>query len=211
MLNLTWIKNPDHVSYCKENEVLPRLARELGIADLAQQVEEFRTHPTAEGVNLKGKKRTTLKLFIPNLTFPEPVEMGENGVDLYGGGYAPPTVCLPLGRRQKRIDATGRRYGYGRTKKYWEGKHFAFYTNKECEYYPCHPVPEGTEFNCLFCYCPLYMLGRKCGGNFTYLESGVKDCSKCLVPHRRENYGFIADSFQKIAGEMAEREKKEGQ
>ena len=83
--------------------------------------------------------------------------------------------------------------------------------NKECEYYPCHPVPEGTEFNCLFCYCPLYMLRRKCGGNFTYLESGVKDCSKCLVPHRRENYGFIADSFQKIAGEMAEREKKEGQ
>ena len=77
--------------------------------------------------------------------------------------------------------------------------------------YPCHPVPEGTEFNCLFCYCPLYMLGRKCGGNFTYLESGVKDCSECLVPHRRENYGFIADSFQKIAGEMAEREKKEGQ
>ena len=47
----------------------------------------------------------------------------------------------------------------GEQKKYWEGKHFAFYTNKECEYYPCHPVPEGTEFNCLFCYCPLYMLG----------------------------------------------------
>ena len=38
MLNLTWIKNPDHVSYCKENEVLPRLARELGIADLANKV-----------------------------------------------------------------------------------------------------------------------------------------------------------------------------
>lgn len=30
MLNLTWIKNPDHVSYCKENEVLPRLARGAG-------------------------------------------------------------------------------------------------------------------------------------------------------------------------------------
>ena len=99
----------------------------------------------------------------------------------------------------------------GEQKKYWEGKHFAFYTNKECEYYPCHPVSEGTEFNCLFWYCPLYMLGRKCGGNFTYFESGVKYCSECLVPHRRENYGFIADSFQKIAGEMAEREKKEGQ
>ena len=96
----------------------------------------------------------------------------------------------------------------GEQKKYWEGKHFAFYTNKECEYYPCHPVPEGTEFNCLFCYCPLYMLGRKCGGNFTYLESGVKDCSECLVPHRRENYGFIADSFQ---SEVPDREKMEGQ
>ena len=99
----------------------------------------------------------------------------------------------------------------GEQKKYWEGKHFAFYTNKECEYYPCHPVPEGTEFNCLFCYCPLYMLGRKCGGNFTYLESGVKDCSECLVPHRRENDGVSAESFQTSAGEMAEREKKEGQ
>ena len=81
MLNLTWIKNPDHVSYCKENEVLPRLARELGIADL-----------TAEGVNLKGKKRTTLKLFIPNLTFPEPVEMGEN-VWIYMGELCP-AYCL---------------------------------------------------------------------------------------------------------------------
>ena len=89
MLNLTWIKNPDHVSYCKENEVLPRLARELGIADLAQQVEEFRTHPTAEGVNLKGKKRTTLKLFIPNLTFPEPVE----NVWIYMGELCP-AYCL---------------------------------------------------------------------------------------------------------------------
>lgn len=29
MLNLTWIKNPNHVAYCKEDEVLPRLAREL--------------------------------------------------------------------------------------------------------------------------------------------------------------------------------------
>ena len=92
MLNLTWIKNPDHVSYCKENEVLPRLARELGIADLAQQVEEFRTHPTAEGVNLKGTNPTTLKLFFPNLTVPEPVEMGEN-VWIYMGELCP-AYCL---------------------------------------------------------------------------------------------------------------------
>ena len=88
---------------------------------------------------------------------------------------------------------------------------YSFFQHTTCEFFPCHETAHPEDFNCLFCYCPLYMLGRKCGGNFTYLESGVKDCSECLVPHRRENYGFIADSFQKIAGEMAEREKKEGQ
>ena len=117
MLNLTWIKNPDHVSYCKENEVLPRLARELGIADLANKVYHVWRNNTPnrsrgvritvstscfvpkshtpfqwEGVNLKGKKRTTLKLFIPNLTFPEPVEMGEN-VWIYMGELCP-AYCL---------------------------------------------------------------------------------------------------------------------
>ena len=114
MLNLTWIKNPDHVSYCKENEVLPRLARELGIADLAQQVEEFRTHPTAEGVNLKGKKRTTLKLFIPNLTFPEPVEMGENvrastslSIPTRSANITPATRCR-RGRSSTACSATAR-------------------------------------------------------------------------------------------------------
>ena len=93
----------------------------------------------------------------------------------------------------------------------WRGTQYSFFSHKNCEFFPCHKTDDPDNFNCLFCYCPLYMLGRKCGGNFTYLESGVKDCSECLVPHRRENYGFIADSFQKIAGEMAEREKKEGQ
>ena len=34
----------------------------------------------------------------------------------------------------------------------WYGKGYSFFTNTACEYFPCHPVPEGTEFNCLFCY-----------------------------------------------------------
>ena len=34
-------------------------------------------------------------------------------------------------------------------KAYWEGKHFAFFTNKECEYYPCHPVKEATTVICM--------------------------------------------------------------
>lgn len=74
----------------------------------------------------------------------------------------------------------------------WEGKHYAFFQNTECEYFPCHPTKQTDSFNCLFCYCPLYVLGEKCGGNWIILENGVKDCSTCLVPHRRENYGLIA-------------------
>lgn len=84
MMNVAWFKNPDHVAYCKEEEILPKLSRELGINDLAQRVEAFRKEPSPEGENIKGRKRTTLKLMIPNLTFSEPVDMGENSVDLYG-------------------------------------------------------------------------------------------------------------------------------
>ena len=201
MLNLTWIKNPDHVSYCKENEVLPRLARELGIAD----------PPHGGGGKSEREETYHFEAVHPQPDLPGAGGDGGERVDLYGGAMPRLLSVYPLGGDKRELTQREGDTVMGEQKKYWEGKHFAFYTNKECEYYPCHPVPEGTEFNCLFCYCPLYMLGRKCGGNFTYLESGVKDCSECLVPHRRENYGFIADSFQKIAGEMAEREKKEGQ
>ncbi len=48
--------------------------------------------PTAEGVNISGRKRTTLKLLIPNLTFSEPIDMGEN-VWIYMGELCP-AYCL---------------------------------------------------------------------------------------------------------------------
>ncbi len=66
-----------------------------------------------------------------------------------------------------------------------------YFCNKECEYYPCHPVGEEEEINCLFCYCPLYALGDKCGGNFRYTEKGIKDCSGCMVPHGRGGYEHV--------------------
>ena len=44
--------------------------------------------------------------------------------------------------------------------------HYDFFQNKECEYYPCHPGANPETFSCLFCYCPLYALGDRCGGNF---------------------------------------------
>ena len=76
--------------------------------------------------------------------------------------------------------------------------HFSFYQNRECEYFPCHEgVPE-EEFNCLFCYCPLYALGKKCGGNCQYTELGYKDCTHCTFPHKPENYYAVISRYEKI-------------
>ena len=67
-------------------------------------------------------------------------------------------------------------------------KHYDFFQNRLCEYYPCHPGADPETFSCLFCYCPLYALGDRCGGNFHYTPNGIKDCTHCLRPHIRENY-----------------------
>ena len=40
---------------------------------------------------------------------------------------------------------------------YWENKHYAYFCNRECEYFPCHKGADPENFNCLFCYCPLYV------------------------------------------------------
>lgn len=72
---------------------------------------------------------------------------------------------------------------------------YDFFQNRECEYFPCHPGADTETFSCLFCYCPLYALGDKCGGSFAYTEGGIKDCSNCLRPHRRENYEKIMEKM----------------
>ena len=75
---------------------------------------------------------------------------------------------------------------------------YSFFQNTVCEYFPCHPVKDRENFNCLFCYCPLYALGDKCGGSFVYTAEGIKDCSGCLRPHIRGNYEDICSKMQGI-------------
>ena len=75
---------------------------------------------------------------------------------------------------------------------------YKFTQNKECEFFPCHKGIKEENFNCLFCWCPLYCLGSKCGGNPHYLEDGVKDCSKCTLPHNKANYDYIVNKFDEI-------------
>lgn len=74
---------------------------------------------------------------------------------------------------------------------------YKFFANKNCEYFPCH---EGIEnFNCMFCYCPLYALNKDCGGNYAILDNGIKDCSKCIYPHLGEDgYEFILKRINKV-------------
>ena len=74
-----------------------------------------------------------------------------------------------------------------------------FTQNRSCEYFPCHTGVREADFNCLFCYCPLYALGEKCGGAFTYTDSGVKNCTDCAFPHRPENYGAVLSRFPELA------------
>ena len=74
-----------------------------------------------------------------------------------------------------------------------------FFQNTECEHFPCHRGVSEGEFNCLFCYCPLYTLGRQCGGNFRYTEKGVKSCHDCTFPHQKENYGKVIGRFDEIS------------
>ena len=85
---------------------------------------------------------------------------------------------------------------------------YRFFQHRECEYFPCHPTEHPEDFNCLFCYCPLYALGRHCGGSCQYTESGVKDCSACLFPHRRENYDRVLARYGDILRLIREADKE---
>ncbi len=76
-----------------------------------------------------------------------------------------------------------------------------FFNNKECQYFPCHAVKNEDDFNCKFCYCPLYTLGDKCGGNFSYFGEGdfvLKDCSNCMVPHQKDAADYIDSRFDEL-------------
>lgn len=77
-------------------------------------------------------------------------------------------------------------------------EHYKFFQNRECEYFPCHKMEDDSRFNCLFCYCPLYALGNRCGGSFCYTKKGIKNCSNCVRPHLPENYDDIIGKFKEL-------------
>ncbi|MBP8030977.1 MAG: metal-binding protein, partial [Acetobacterium sp.] len=40
-----------------------------------------------------------------------------------------------------------------------DASNYKFFQHRDCEYFPCHQADDLEDFNCLFCYCPLYALG----------------------------------------------------
>ena len=76
----------------------------------------------------------------------------------------------------------------------------SFFANRACKHFPCHEGVDERDFNCLFCYCPLYALGPDCGGNFTYTKKGRKNCKACALPHIRESgTQMVAARFEALA------------
>lgn len=91
----------------------------------------------------------------------------------------------------------------------WRNDSATFFRNLSCMYFPCHEGVDPADFNCLFCYCPLYALGPNCGGAYRYTSTGVKDCSGCTRLHEgdggaaivREQFAQLADLARRPAEE----------
>jgi Zn-finger protein len=79
-----------------------------------------------------------------------------------------------------------------------------YFRNAACKYFPCHRAADDGEFNCLFCFCPLYML-PDCGGDFV-LRGKVKDCTPCAKPHGPGGYEHVLTRLKRWYAEQKEGE-----
>lgn len=179
-MNVNWFKNPNNIVYMDVDDFISRFEKDLKISNLKNQIEFFRQNPRPEGKVIIGGNQTSIRIFSPKLTFKDRIEKDEN-VWIYLGENHP---CYCLEKTEP-----------------WRDKAYFFFTHKECEFYPCHEINDSDRFNCLFCFCPLYFLGKHCGGNYSYYGN-VKDCSKCMIPHLQDSYGYIMSKFNDIVEAM---------
>lgn len=83
-----------------------------------------------------------------------------------------------------------------------------FFRNTACAYFPCHAGVDPAEFNCLFCYCPLYFL-PDCGGT-PDLSRGIKDCTPCVNPHAAGGYDRVLARLKREFENMRRAAAKDG-
>ncbi|NLD20632.1 MAG: hypothetical protein GX663_10400 [Clostridiales bacterium] len=91
MMRFGWFQDQDNVVYADVEEFAGNFGKETGVENFRDKLDAFRANPVKEGILLKGRKRTTLKLFIPNMYFEnkkEKLDMGDT-VWVYLGEYYP--------------------------------------------------------------------------------------------------------------------------
>jgi len=91
-MRLNWLKNEDNVSYVEIERFADNFGKEVGITNLRREIENFKANPIKEGKTLMGKKRTSLKLFIPNDYFNTEIPMGDTVWLFIGEHY--PAYCI---------------------------------------------------------------------------------------------------------------------
>ena len=94
-MNIHWFKDPENISYMKEDEFVKIFSKELGISKLQEAITKLRQEPTKEGITLKGLRRSSVKLFIPNLVFDETLDLGENVWAYLGPNYPCYALFIP--------------------------------------------------------------------------------------------------------------------
>lgn len=86
-MNINWLQDEDNLVYINAEKDLDRLEVQLQLPGLAEAAKALRDDPTKEGLTLRGPRRTTARLFIPDLLFGRHIEMGEN-IFLFRGEMA---------------------------------------------------------------------------------------------------------------------------
>lgn len=79
---------------------------------------------------------------------------------------------------------------------------YKFFQNKDCPYFPCHKKIKLENFNCLFCYCPLYY--TRCFRKNVKFINNIKDCTNCTIPHLKQNYDKIIKYINEINKQISE-------
>ena len=77
-MNIHWLEDENNLVYINAETGLHDLELQLQLPGLEEAATELHFHPTKEGLSLKGPRRTTVRLMIPDLLFGHHIEMGEN-------------------------------------------------------------------------------------------------------------------------------------
>ena len=68
-------------------------------------------------------------------------------------------------------------------------ENYKFVQNKACEYFPCHKTSDPENFNCLFCFCPLYMLKQEQSIANIKETGDERSVTKGVITSRKNNAG----------------------